>query len=56
MPAFVSLRLAAPPSTRDAWNAQRLVLSKAMRQVMGRLPPDASRQRAYRFIAEALGG
>lgn len=38
MPAFSSLRLAAPPSTRDAWEAQRPALSKAMQQVMGPLP------------------
>ena len=87
LPAFASLRLAAPPSTRNAWEAQRPALLKAMQQVMGPLPgpldvqhwrnsglrygagealqavhsdcghdfPDAIRQRAYRFIAEALG-
>ena len=38
MPAFSSLRLAAPPSSRDAWEAQRPILLEAMQQVMGPLP------------------
>lgn len=38
LPAFARLRLAAPPSTRNAWNAQRPALLKAMQQVMGPLP------------------
>ena len=38
MPAFSSLRLVAPPSARDAWEAQGPALWKAMQQVMGPLP------------------
>ena len=38
MPAFFSLRLAAPPSSRDAWEAQRPALLAAMQQVMGPFP------------------
>lgn len=37
MPVFSSLRLVAPPSARDAWEAQRPALWKAMQQVMGPL-------------------
>ena len=32
MPAFASLRLTAPPSTRDAWEAQRPVAAVSRRQ------------------------
>lgn len=38
MPVFSSLRLVAPPSARDAWEAQLPALWKAMQQVMGPLP------------------
>ena len=38
MPAFSSLRLAAPPSSRNAWEAQRPALLGAMQQIMGPLP------------------
>lgn len=38
MPAFSSLRVVAPPSARDAWEAQHPALWKAMQQVMGPLP------------------
>ena len=38
MPVFSSLRLAGPPSARDAWEAQGPALWKAMQQVMGPLP------------------
>lgn len=38
MPAFASLRLAAPPSTRDAWNAQRPVTGHGA-AVSRRQPP-----------------
>ena len=38
MPAFSSLRLAAPPSSRNAWEAQRPALLEAMQQIMGPLP------------------
>ncbi len=36
--SFSSLRLAAPPSSPDAWQAQRPALLAAMQQVMGPLP------------------
>ena len=38
MPAFSSLRLAAPPSNRNAWEAQRPALLATMQQIMGPLP------------------
>ena len=38
MSAFSSLRLAAPPSSRDDWEAQRPILLEAMQQIMGPLP------------------
>ena len=38
MPTFSSLRLADPPSSRDAWEAQRPALLEAMQQIMGSLP------------------
>ncbi len=38
MTAFPNLRLAAPPSNRDAWEAQRPALLEAMQQIMGPLP------------------
>ena len=43
MPAFSSLRLAASPSTRDAWEAQRPALLEAMQQIMGPLPKPEKR-------------
>ena len=38
MSTFSSLRLAAPPSSRNAWEAQRPALLEAMQQIMGPLP------------------
>ena len=38
MPTFSSLRLADPPSSRGAWEAQRPALLEAMQQIMGSLP------------------
>ena len=43
MPPFSSLRRAAAPISRNAWEAQRLALLQAMQQIMGPLPEPEKR-------------